>query len=242
MNQKELFRRFQVAMNNAGASPKLTEDGDYGPKTTAMSEKFDFIVTAKLQPIVAQPVPFPADTDFFGAPWIGSFIHLLGLSETDPKLNAELVPYWAKVGLPQFKTLAGNDHAWCALFGNAAYLKQGIKGSGSAAAAKVRQWGKECPWWFGASLGINHASGGDHETFFLYWVDEGKRLAACFGGNQSNKLSVAQYNLSGNKNGHDEVINGPRFPIGWNGQTVSMADVLAKYPQLKVGGVAGSTR
>lgn len=241
MDQKELFRRAQAAMNAAGASPKLTEDGVFGPKTIAMADKYDFDVVAKLGKAEV-PVNPVVSGDFFGAPWIGSFIHLLGRSETDSQLNAELVPEWKNLGLPGFKTLAGNDHAWCALFGNASYRKQGIKGSGSAAAAKVRNWGAECPYWFGASLGINHASGGDHETFFLYWVDQAKKLAACYGGNQSNKLSVAQYNLSGNKAGHDEVINGPRFPTGWKGQSVAMADVLAKYPQLKVGGVAGSTR
>lgn len=179
----------------------------------------------------------------FGAPHVFANIDLLGLDETDPRLIARYGPEWAHEGLPGYKTLAGNDHAWCSNRANADFRKVGVKGTDSAAAASWRTWGRGCPYWFGSTLGLRHASGGAHVTTFLYWIDEANRIAACYGGNQGNKLSIAPYNLGGNARGHDEVVNGPRWSKDRpDGIIISKSEVLAKHPNLKVGASGGSTR
>lgn len=181
--------------------------------------------------------------DYFGAPWVGANIDLLGRHESDPALNARYVPEWKIEGLPGYKTLVGNDHAWCSVRENADRRKVGVATTNSAAAKSWSTYGEECPFWFGAALPIRHASGGRHICDFLYWIDEKKKIAAVLGGNQSNRFSVAQVNLSGNKLGHDEVVPSPRWPRGYKGgRLIAMADVLKEYPHLKVGGSMASTR
>lgn len=182
----------------------------------------------------------PKTDNFFGAPWVGANIDLLGRSETDPELNARYVPEWKLEGLPGYKTLSGNTHAWCSVRENADMRKVGVKGTNSAGAASWSKWGRKCPFWFGASLDIKHKGGGRHIGDFLYWVDEKRKIAAVLGGNQGNKFSIVATNLSGSG---DTLVAGPRWSKDVaDGQFVTKAQVLAKYPFLKVGGSMGNTR
>lgn len=118
-----------------------------------------------------------------------------------------------------------------------------IQPSNSAAASSYRTWALEADdYWFGCVISMRHVSGGNHVGFFLYWIDERKKIAAIYSGNSGNRLCVAAYNLSGNANGHDQVM-GRRWPKNWpKGHVRSMAEVLAKYPHLKVGGTSETTR
>lgn len=116
MTQKEWTQKLQLAL-------KLTPDGVFGPVTSAKSDEFEIELVLKEKPKVVFPGPIEDSGDYFGSPWIGSYIHLLGRYETDPQLNKELVPEWAKEGLPGFKTLAGNDHPWCAVLVGASLRK-----------------------------------------------------------------------------------------------------------------------
>lgn len=233
MTYQEFIEKLQTELNKHGSH--LTVDGDPGDYTKGQLANYD--VDFVLHPKV---VVVPSG-DHFNAPWVFSNIDLLGRTETDPVLNARYVPEWALEGLSEYKTLAGNAHAWCSVRENADKRKVGVKGTGDAGAAGWSHWGVDCPYWFGASLPIQHATGGRHIADFLYWIDKANKIAAVLGGNQGDKFSIVSNNLSGNAHGHDQVIPGPRGPVGWVGQEVSMADVLAKYPFLKVGGVGGST-
>lgn len=209
MNLKDLVKKLQIELNKQGES--LSLDGDFGPKTQAALDRFDLKLGLSKKPVSA-PISYD---DFLSAPWLRYMTTLIGLSEYMFKLNEILAPHWPMVGLPQFKDLNGSDHAWCSLAADWAMFKAGIRGTRNAMALSWRTWGKECPYWFGSVLGIRHASGGGHVTFFLYWVDESKKLAACLGGNQGDEVNVTVYNLSGNAKGHDEVVNGPRWPHGF---------------------------
>lgn len=234
MTQKELIKKLQVAIG-------VTPDGDFGPITQAKSSYFDIDVIATEIPDQKIPeVIEPASGAYFGAPWIGANIDLLGRDETDPVLNARYVPEWKLEGLPGYKTLAGNTYAWCSVRANADRRKVGIKGTNSAAAASWSSWGKRCPFWFGAALDIEHRGGGRHISDFLYWIDEKKKVCATLDGNRGNKFCVARTDLSGSG---DTLVSGPRWPSEWSdGQKVAMAEVLAAYPNLKVGGTSESTR
>ncbi len=214
----------------------------------------DEILTGKAAaelPKVPVPVDAPAEkqplttappsSDYFGARWIGLDLDLLGRSETDPALNARYVPEWKNVGLPGYKTLIGNAHAWCAIRVSSVLRRSKIVVKGlTAAAASLSKYGRKCPYWFGALLDILHRGGGRHACFFLYWIDEKKKIAATLDGNRGNKFCVAITDLSGKG---DTLKAGPRWPNDeQDGQLVSMAEVLAKYPHLKVGSSGTGTR
>lgn len=178
--------------------------------------------------------------NYFNAPWVFANIDLLGLDENDPILNARYVPEWKLEGLPSYKTLVGNRHAWCSLKVNADFRKVGIKGTDSAAASSHSKWGKKSPFWFGCTLDIAHASGGRHVCFFLYWIDEANGICASMDGNKGNKFCIAKTDISG-KNGADRLVTGPRWSKDApDGQFVSMQDVLKAHPNLKVGSKASS--
>jgi len=178
--------------------------------------------------------------DYFGAPWMAFDNDLLGRVETDAEMNKRFVPGWKLSGLPGYKTLVGNRHAWCIMRTNLHLEKAGIKGTKSAGAYSLSLWGRKCPFWFGAQLDIKHKSGGRHANEFLYWIDEAKKIAATRDGNRSNKFDIFQTDLSGRG---DTLVSGPRWPLKHpDGQLVSMKEVLAKYPFFKVNGSGSSTR
>lgn len=189
----------------------------------------------------AEPDPIEIPDDFFGAPWIFTDLNLLGLLETDPKLNARFVPEWKFMKrASSYKTLAGNTYAWCALLVNALLRKIGIKGTDDPAAASFSIWGKACPFWFGSVLPIEHDGGGRHVCFFLYWIDEKNGVCATLDGNRGNKFCVARTVIA---KGEDKLVPSPRWSKDWkDGRHVSMAEVLKKYPYLKVGNVGTGTR
>lgn len=215
----------------------LTPDGVVGPVTWKELEKDNDVSRTPETPPKA-----PVSGNNVGMKWIAGIIRYIGLDEFSKILNDLLVPEWANEGLAYFKTLAGNDHAWCSVLVNWAMRLVGIKPTNDAMAASWRTWGRKGDYWFGAVLGMRHASGGGHVTFFLFWIDKSKRIAACLGGNQGNQLNVTAYNLSGNASGHDEVVGGPRWPVGEpDGVELTEAEVRELIPNLKIIG-AGSTR
>lgn len=239
----------QNALVSKGYAIKV--DGHFGPQTKkavmAFQKSFGSSGSGILGMLTLDKLglkigskPVDVSGDYFGAPWIGADIDLLGRHETDKELNKRFVPEWALEGLPDYDKLWGNKYAWCSVLVNAKLRKVGIKGTNSAAAASWSKWGNECGFVFGAVLPIKHSSGGRHVCFFLYWIDEAKKIAATMDGNRGNMYCVAKTDLSGNG---DYLVGGPRWPIHIPvGTKVSMADVLKKYPILKVGGVGGSTR
>lgn len=228
------------AIRAAQSELGLTPDGDFGPITTRTAANFDIKFIAIASEKRTEALQPTSSGDYFGAPWVGANIDLLGLDETNPKLIARYEPEWKLEGLPSYKGLAGNARAWCSLRANADRRKVGIKGTNSAGASSWSAWGKKCPFWFGAALDIKHGGGGRHICDFLYWIDEKKKICATLDGNRGNKFCVARTDLSGSG---DTLVSGPRWSSDWpDGRIVSMAEVLAAYPNLKIGGTAESTR
>lgn len=214
--------------HNAG----LKEDGIYGPLTMAAEEKY----------LGKKDEAKPSVGDYYGAPWVNVDLDLLGRTETDAELTRRLAPHWKKVGLPGFvkKGLSGSDRAWCAMRVHYALFKVGVDtGKINAGAYSLSTYGVKSPFWFGALLDIKHKGGGRHACFFLFWIDEKKRIAATLDGNRANKFAVFATDLSGRG---DTLVAGPRFPKGMTGRSPSKAEVLKKYPHLKVGGKGSSTR
>lgn len=184
------------------------------------------------EPVVVPPGPTGSKAtaeNFFNAVWVKVGIPLLGMYEWEKRLSDILVPWWKKVYL-SFSSLVGRNNAWCSLVMDYLIVKAGYKGTSNAMALSWRTWGKSCPYWFGAVLGLRHASGGGHVTIFLYWIDKSRKIAACMGGNQGDEFNVSAYNLSGNAAGFEEVVGGPRWPFGApDGVELTAAQVQALF-------------
>ncbi|WKV32925.1 hypothetical protein MAC3UK_0038 [Bdellovibrio phage MAC3UK] len=243
MSKSKFIADLQDLLNANGASPALVTDGLMGPKT---KKALDAALAGKLVKAADLPkIPAKAPVTtlgYFGAPWVGANIDLLGRYETDKDLIARYEPEWKNCGLSGYKGLAGTPRAWCALKENADRRKVKSETTNSAAASSFSRLGVKCPFWFGACLDIKHKSGSRHVCTFLYWIDEKKQIAATIDGNRNNQFGVFATDLSGKG---DVLVAGPRWPKDWaDGQFVSKADVLKQYPFLAVGStnVGGSTR
>lgn len=177
----------------------------------------------------------------FNAPWVFTDLNLLGMYETNPKLVARFGPEWKFMKrASSYKILAGSTYAWCALLVNALLRKVGVKGTDDPAAASFSKFGRPCPFWFGSILPIRHRSGGRHVCLFLYWIDEGKKIAATLDGNRGNRFCVASTDLSGK---NDSLVPSPRWPDNReDGVSPSMQEVLSIYPNLKVTSTSSGTR
>lgn len=204
MNWKDFVRRLQAAMNAAGASPRLTEDGDPGPKTQAALEGFDVDITVKRR--VAAPVTGARPVN----PAYQEAKKYEGKTETNSAFGAWLSKFWPKAGLPNYKTIVGSSFAWCALFLVAMNSETGQKYVASAAARSWAKYGVEVNWKQdgiprGAVIHLNHAgncsSGSSNHVTFAdgdCTVAELTKPGATFpgfGGNQGNTVKRSAYGV-----------------------------------------------
>lgn len=200
MTDKELVRKLQKAMNDAGHTPKFAESGNYASKTESALPLYDFEITAKRKP---DPVAPPAG---FAPPWLTYLRKFSGKKETDPAFSKEISSYWKYVGLPGYKTISGKARAWCAVFivvGGIAtgqvYLSKGGAGAANHCSApdiyEYLDWKKDgMPE--GAITGIkgtgNHVSqaNGDCAPADLLKADA---TFDAYGGNQGDHAKVSTY-------------------------------------------------
>lgn len=175
-------------------------------------------------PKVEVPVPTNSNGQQVGelddlkklAPWVFEALPMLGWTEHDHDKELTKLCWPATDDCKGLKTVIGAVNAWCSGFWCGVMERLGLKHTRSGSAASWRTFGVPCGYVFGAFLPLRHVSGGNHITVFLWWIDKEKMIAACIGANQLDAVSIAAYNLSGNSNGHDEVIPTPRWPKGIN--------------------------
>lgn len=235
----------------------LTADGWAGPVTVATAKSApDGSAIPKPKPTIpVEPIkptqPPTADepkpetpkpvANWYNAIWVGPAVADIG--KTEFSHDKYFAAYWKYVGLPQFKTVIGTDHAWCALFIEKCFRDVQMIGSKSAMAVSYKTFGIPTvpadDYWFGSLIHIKHPGGGNHVTIFLWWVDKAKGLAACLGGNQSNACNITIYRIAP---GYESNPGGPRWPAGHpKGRVVTEAEgkLLIKNAGYVVG---GSTR
>ncbi len=143
-------------------------------------------------------------------PWRGWFLARLGWTEFDH--DKELSLGWPLVGLPQYHTVIGSEHAWCGMSLATALHSCGYPyPKGAAGAANWIHFGHAIDWKttgipLGAIIVIRHVSGAHHVTTANRSHSAGEKLAECLGGNQGNAIKVSTFNVSGNVHGHDEIV------------------------------------
>ncbi len=220
-DQRQFNKRVQSLLNYLGADPKLLVDGAVGPKT-------EVAISRALAKYINVDVPTsPGSTKPF---WVAGMEKKIGWTEFDH--DAEIAQHWPIVGL-NYKTVIGTSHAWCGLACAIELHEGGVQipkhAAGAANWEKDKDWSEPCAYICGAFLPLRHAKGGRHITIFLYWHDEKNKIAACLGGNQNNAYRISLYNLSGNANGHEEVVGGPVWPKDYpqTGYVYPQANIVA---------------
>lgn len=216
----EHVKILQEALNEAGASPKLTVDGDFGAKT-----KFAVVThqnkigsggsgiignktLASLNITVDEAeATYPKD---FNIPWYVEAKKYSGKKETDSAWAAKLGAMWGKVGLPQYKgKLAGSTYAWCALFVAANLMWAGYDiNKGNASAKSWDNWGQSVAYKVNgipraAVVRINSKGDcaswtGNHVTFANGSCSQADVLKSGatfsgYGGNQGDQAKVSTY-------------------------------------------------
>lgn len=132
--------------------------------------------------------------------------------------DKELSLGWPLVGLPQFKTVIGSDHAWCGMSLATALHSCGYAIPHSAAWAPVwDHYGTPIDWKTvgipqGAIVRIRHANGGAHVTTLDQAYPPNPGFIACLGGNQGDSIKVSIFDVEGNAHGHDEIA-AVRWPV-----------------------------
>lgn len=152
-------------------------------------------------------------------PWLAEAKKHEGKKETDSAFSAFMTKFWAKVGLPGYKGIAGSARAWCALFivmalsgAGFSYLSKG----GAGAANQGKNYGQVVDWKKngiprGAIVHVNSVkcgSGSNNHVTFADGdcaagdiVDSAGRVVASstfpgFGGNQGNQAKTSWYRVS----------------------------------------------
>lgn len=202
MTLKDLIKKIQAAMNNAGS--KLTIDGDYGASTAAESEKYDILVSAKLKAVAPSTTPSGQVEN----PSFKEANKYLGEGEKKPGFVAFLSKYWPKTGL-NYKTIIGSSFAWCALFVVAMQSDTGQKYIASAAAKSHAKTGIEIDWKNdgiprGAIVHLDHdcdCKGDSNHVGFSNGRCSASDLqkpgatVAILGGNQSNAVNIKAFKV-----------------------------------------------
>lgn len=196
-----------------GGNPNPTPVPTPAPTPTPIGGKVpwteaEFALTAKICGVTVEEVK--------RAPWMVFMGMHNGMTEAhNDRELADLL--WKNTSYAEGQkahTVSGRAFAWCKATINTAYVSVDVSIAQhlSAAAVDARTMFEPCGYVFGALIPITHTDGSHHVTFFVRWIDKAKHIAACFGGNQGNALKISNYNLSGNKQKHDECIPCPRMP------------------------------
>lgn len=150
-------------------------------------------------------------------PWRQWFVDRLGWNEGNPANCAALEKGWKYTNVPGYRGIKGRDRAWCAMAVCTALEENGYKSSRDAAAASYDDYGtpinfKKDGIPKGAIVTIRHASGGRHVTTANRNHAPGERWLEGLGGNQMDSIRVSTYDVSGNDNGHDQIV-AVRWPV-----------------------------
>lgn len=185
-----------------------------GGKYDSSAKILPAVQNYKLTQVVIEPVKEETNDELALSPWIAKGITMLGWTEFDHDKELAKFCWPATDDCKGLKSVIGSDNAWCSGWVCGCLEAVGVRGSRSGSASSYRDWADACGYIFGAVVSIRHTGGGNHVGFFLWWIDEKKKIAAILSGNSGNAVTIGAYNLSGNAAGCDEVVTSPRWPKG----------------------------
>lgn len=158
MNNKELVKRLQEALNKAGEG--LTVDGDLGQRTQSAADKYDISITANKKAEVPTPQQ-PQSGERKSPPWYLFALKFKGRNENEPEFNKEMSKKWSLFGM-NLGTIAQSWAAWCGLAMAVCLAGVGVDYQKNGSLARNwRTYGVEVDWKHdgipqGAVIHINH--------------------------------------------------------------------------------------
>lgn len=202
-NKLDFNKAVQDLLNYLGASPKVSVDGEPGPKTYEALEK----ALSKYEP---EAIPVLTPEKKKSPPWYVFALQFKGKKETDPEFAKIMVPKWKLFGM-NLGTIAQSWAAWCGLAMAVSFAGVGIDYARNGALAKNwDQYAVAIEWKTqgipqGAVVRLNH--GGDCKS------ESGNHVAQAngdcspadllksgasidlYGGNQGNTWKVSTYSV-----------------------------------------------
>ncbi len=189
-------------------TPKISEDGIFGPNTEILIKKFQAISNLGIDGVVG-PVTWAALTGkskpnenpaaivpiTSSTPWMTYARNEIKQKEIKgAEHNPRIIAYHATTTLNADK----DETAWCSSFVNWCLKQAGIKGTDSAAAISWLKWGKSTNAQAGAITVIYNlkkansslTTSGNHVGFL---VQETATHFAILGGNQSDQVKISSY-------------------------------------------------
>jgi hypothetical protein len=209
----------QAGLLNQGFDPGALDE-DFGDLTEGaiikLQKKHGLPGSGKIGPITLKLLNLEIDVAKVGpqqaAEWLMEARKYEGRGEHDSAFVKFMAGFWAKIGLPGFKTIIGSKFAWCALFTFTMLYVSGYDTTGlNAAAISTDRFGHSINWRVdgipqGALIRINGKGdckgyAGNHVTFangFCTAQDLLKPSATVsgYGGNQGDKAKVSSYSVS----------------------------------------------
>lgn len=208
-NRGDEVKQLQALLNaKLILTPKISEDGIFGPNTEILIKKFQAIsnlgidgvvgpatwaaLTGKSKPNENPAVIAPVTSS---TPWMTYARNEIKQKEIkDAEHNPRIIAYHATTTLNADK----DETAWCSSFVNWCLKQAGIKGTDSAAAISWLKWGKNINDQAGAITVIYNSkkanssltTSGNHVGFL---VQETATHFAILGGNQSDQVKISSY-------------------------------------------------
>jgi uncharacterized protein (TIGR02594 family) len=139
--------------------------------------------------------------------------------------NPRVVQYYADAG---FAGVKSDDVAWCAAFANAMLVRAGFPGTASLAARSFLTWGKTVAKPYPGCVVVFKRGDSAWQGHVAFYVGETATHIKVLGGNQSDKVSIANYPRS--------KLLGYREPMTMgNSRTVQLASVMTAVAAVPVG-------
>lgn len=161
----------ELQLRLRGMGEKISVDGELGPKTSSLLDKYDMEITLKKKE-TPKPLPEAPGEPKKSPPWYLFALKFKGKKETDPEFNKEMSTKWSLFGM-NLGTIAKSWAAWCGLAMAVALSGVGIDYQRNGALAKNwAKYGVEIEWKQdgipqGAIIHLNHkaicnTSGNNH--------------------------------------------------------------------------------
>jgi len=204
-DQGEEVKQLQIWLNKLGYLTVI--DGSFGKQTNKNLKQFQTdnglfddglfgplslnVMTDKINHLPKEQTIIKVSNSEY--PWMDWMERNIGQHEvTGAGANPFITDLFRYTSLKNSELATTDETAWCAACVNAALIKNGYKGTNSAAADSFDDYGQrlEKPE-YGCVITLRHANGARHVCFFVGFTAMGRIIG--LGGNQGNELCKKNY-------------------------------------------------